>query len=122
MEDKSTRRKRRKKYFLRALAAAAGIVILGILMFGLEYTALMWNKFFGPRKESVRRTVFKATRSYNEAKLQDLTRYRLQYLRATTEEEKNALASTIRHQFAEYDENKLPPELRDFLRNIKYGG
>ncbi|KKM99262.1 hypothetical protein LCGC14_1149560, partial [marine sediment metagenome] len=36
--------------------------------------------------------------------------------------EKEALASTIRHAFAEFDGNKLSsPELQEFLRDMKFG-
>jgi hypothetical protein len=107
-----------------------GKIVLGILAFialialafVIELGGLKWKRFFAPKHEAVRREVFKETRSYNEGKLQDLTRYRLEYMRATTEDEKSALAFTIRHQFAEYDESKLPLELAEFVRKIKYGG
>lgn len=99
-----------------------GLIFLIALTFTLELGGLQWKMFFAPKHEAVRRKVFKETRSYNEAKLQDLTRYRLQYLRTTSEEEKEVLASTIRHMFAEYDEKKLPLELKQFLTKIKYGG
>jgi hypothetical protein len=96
-----------------------GIIILFLV---LDYSSLLWQGFVGPKRENVRREIFEKTRSYNEAKLQDLVRYRLQYLRAETEEEKEALASTIRHMFANYDDKNLTPELREFLKLIKYGG
>lgn len=99
-----------------------GLVLVIVLAFVLELGGLKWKRFFAPKHEAVRREVFKATRSYDEAKLQDLTKYRLEYMRAETEEEKDALAFTIRHMFAEYDESKLPLELSEFLKKIKYGG
>lgn len=102
------------------LGITAGLALLIGLAFALELGGLSWKRFFAPKHEDVRREVFKATRSYNEAKLQELIRYRLEYLRATNETEKAALASTIRHTFAEYDESKLPSELATFLNDIKY--
>jgi hypothetical protein len=102
-------------------SAIGGIIVVIIITFALELGGLKWRMFFGPKHAAIEREVFKETRSYNEAKLQDLTRYRLQYLRAETEVEKNAIASTIRHQFAEYDENKLPLELAEFVKESKYG-
>jgi len=102
-----------------------GIIILSIviviaIMFGLSLLDLEWYKFFAPKRENVRRKVFKATRSYNEGKLQDLTKYRFEYMRSKDDAEKEAIASMIRHSFAEYDINKLPYELREFVREVMY--
>ena len=97
------------------------IAVLIVAAFGLEMFGLKWEGYFAPKHEAIRRKVFKETRSYNEAKLQDLAKYRLEYLRAKDKEDKEAIASTIRMMFAEYDENKLPYELKEFLKQIKYG-
>ena len=90
--------------------------------FGLEWAGIKWQGFFGPKREAVRREVFKQTRSYNEAKEQELLKYRLEYMRAKDESDKKAIASTIRMSFADYDEKLLDSqELVDFLKKIKYG-
>ncbi len=96
------------------------LAILLSLAFGLEWLGIKWYGFFGPKREAVRREVFKSTRSYNEGKEQELLKLRLEYMRADTTEEKEAIASTIRHSFADYDESLLTPELRVFLKRIKY--
>ena len=107
-----------------------GIVVIGLLCmamlaslaFGLEWAGIKWYGFFGPKREAVRREVFKQTRSYNEAKEQELLKYRLEYLRAKDEADKEALAGTIRMAFADYDETLLDSEeLRTFLNQIKLG-
>lgn len=94
------------------------IAILIVLAFLLELGGLKWQRFFAPKHEAVRREVFRETRSYNESKIQDLARFRLQYLRADGEE-REALRSTIRHMFADYDVKQLPDELALFLRDIR---
>lgn len=96
-----------------------GLVVLIVLAFALELGGLQWAKFFGPRRENVRRQVYEETKSYNEGKEQDLLRYHHEWMTAD-EEERKALEFTIRHQFADYDETKLSSELRDFLRDVKY--
>ena len=108
------------KGIITFILCVVGVIIIFALVFGGEMLSLKWQKFFAPKHEAVRREVFKETRSYNEAKLQQLSKYRLEYLRSTSETEKAALASTIRHTFAEYDESKLPHELKKFLYDIKY--
>jgi hypothetical protein len=97
-------------------------------LFGLF--ALMWivqgndffmYKFFAPKYEDARREVFENTQSYVEGKRQDLVKYRLEYMRAKTDEEKSALKYTIVQEFANFDETKLPDgELRSFLYQMKY--
>jgi len=97
------------------------IFVIASLAFGLEWAGIKWYGFFGPKREAVRREVFKQTRSYNEGKEQELIKLRLEYLREKDENAKKAIASTIRHSFADYDENLIDSvELREFLRQIKY--
>lgn len=99
----------------------AGIVLCVVLAFGMELGGLQWQMFFGPKREAVRREVFKQTRSYNEGKEQELVKLRLEYMRAD-DESKGILQSTIRHSFSDYDENLLDSaELRSFLKQMKYG-
>ena len=101
--------------------AILGVLILASLAFGLEWAGIKWYGFLGPKREAVRREVFKQTRSYNEGKEQELIKLRLEYMRAS-DEDKNVLASAIRHSFADYDENLIDStELRAFLKQIKYG-
>jgi len=97
------------------------ILLILVIAFGLEFLGLHWFKFFHPRWEGAKHTAFKATRAYNEGKLQELSRYRLQYLRSKDPVERSAIASTVRHTFAEYDDSRLPPELAAFCRDCKYG-
>lgn len=98
----------------------ATLFLILILLF-LDYTiGYHWFKFIEPKKEGVRREIFLNTRSYLEGKKQDLIKLRLEYLKAG-EEEKEYLKNTIIHMFAEYDEEKLPGELKSFLKKIKYG-
>lgn len=94
-------------------------VIVGIL--AIDYYSILWTGITAPKREEVRRKVFENTKSYNEGKTQDLIRYMHEYKTAKTIEDKEAIETTIRHMFADYDENKLQPELRNFLKKIKYG-
>jgi hypothetical protein len=109
------------KSTIKEYAGYIGIVLfLLLVVFLIDISGLAWQSFIGPKRENVRREIFEETKSYNEGKEQDLIRYRLQYMKAEGKE-KEAIGSTIRMMFADYDENKLSPELRDFLKEIKYG-
>ena len=109
---------------MKVIGVILGGVLLVVLMialaFGVEMGALKWKGFFAPKHENVRREVFKATRSFNEAKVQELVKYRLEYMRSDDQAEKGAIASTIRMGFADYDVSKLPLELQSFVEEVKY--
>ncbi len=96
------------------------LVAIIALAFTLELGGLGWKKFFAPKHAAVERQVFKETRSFNEAKLQELVRYRLEYMRSDDPTEKGAIAATIRMSFADYDVSKLPYELQTFIEEVKY--
>lgn len=100
---------------------AGGIIAFLALAFVLELGGISWTKFFGVKREDARREVFEATKSYNEGKEQDLIRYRMQYMRADTKADKEAIASSVRMMFADYDASKLEPELQKFLKTVRYG-
>lgn len=102
------------------VASVLAFVALVILAIALEFGSLSWSRFFAPRRENVRREVFQRTRSYNEAKEQELLKYRIEYLRAD-DEEKPIIIGIIRQAFADYDETLLTPELGEFLSQIKKG-
>lgn len=109
-----------KELLVWAVVGTFGLSALIAVAFALNLGGLEWTRFFGPRREAVRREVFKQTRSYNEGKEQELLKYRVEYMRAD-DDGKAAIRSTIRHAFADYDETLLTGELRSFLREMKYG-
>ena len=106
------------KTFGWIIASLFGLAFILVLSFGLTWAGIEWRGFFGPKQAAVEREVFKETRSYNEGMIQQLSRYRLQYLRADSEDERKAIASTVRTMFAEYDRSKLSPELQDFVKEV----
>ena len=106
------------KKFLLGFSLFAGFLIIILL---LDFLFLKWFIFIEPQREDTKREVFLNTRSYIEGKTQDLVKYMYEYKKAT-KEEKQIIASIIRHSFAEFDESKLKSEkLRSFLKKIKYG-
>jgi hypothetical protein len=111
---------------MKKVGIVIGIIVVLIaciaLAFVFELGGLKWKEYFGPKHEDVRRKTFERTKSYNEAKEQELLKYRLEYMRAKDPQDKKAIASTIRLAFADYDETLLSSELQTFLKTIKYGG
>ena len=95
------------------------LIIAVVIVVGLSFGSLYYYKFFGPKYEDARREVFESTRSYNQAKIQELAKYKLEYERSKDKQEKEALAFTIRHRFADYNDSKLDYQLKPFLNEIR---
>lgn len=105
---------------LGAIVAFVAVValILG-LSFGGRYVGQEFDRFFNPREENIRREVFEQTKSYNEAKEQELIKYKFEY-ETGDDQTKKAIASAVRHAFADYNDEELDPELQNFVRKCKY--
>lgn len=97
------------------------IVALVLLVFVMEYAGLANFAFFAPRYQNAERKVFENSQSYVEGKRQDLSCYRLQYMRDTTAVDRAAIRSVVNEQFANFNEEYLKdqPELLEFLRQMK---
>ena len=89
------------------------VVVIGALI-GLSY-ALGWigvhqTETIGKAQKDAERKVFEETQSYVEGKRQEATKYRLEYMRGDSLD-KVAIKMTVAQSFANFDEDKLSPEL-----------
>ncbi len=101
------------------IVIASFIGLIG-LSWGLEYLNIIRLGIFKPMRENVEREVFENTQSYVEGKRQEALKYRLEYMRADSAD-KVALQMVIVQSFANFDEEKLPLTLRNFIYDLKYG-
>ena len=76
-------------------------------------------RFFAPKEEAVRRQVFEQSKAYNQGMVQELQNMEFEYVKSGPNE-KAALASIILHRAADYDEDKLPPDLRAFIDGLRH--
>lgn len=101
-----------------------GVAIVGILALMLGVTWIVQGndffmfKVFAPKYEQVRREVFEQSKAYNQGMIQELQNMQFEYLRAD-QEHQSALASIILHRAADFDQDKLPPQLRNFITQLK---
>lgn len=97
------------------------IFILVIVVFlALDYSGLLWSGVILRKRAEIHRDVFEETRSFNEGMAQELARYKYQYNTASSETERTAIASIIRHRFAEYDATEMRDSgLRQFMIEIR---
>ena len=63
--------------------------------------------------------VFKENKSYVEGALQDLSNYKHQWTIAKTQDDKLAIETVVRDQFANFDQNNIEnPQLLRFLQMV----
>jgi len=110
------------KIFGIITACIFGIILAIGIGLGGRWMSLQVERWFAPQERNVQREVFEETKSYNEAKEQELVKYRLEYMRSKDDVEKQAIEAAVRHAFADYEEDRLSPELQAFLKQCKYGG
>ena len=100
-----------------------GIVGTLVLLVGIVFVIGMANALYtrtvGVEQSDAQREAFVSTRAFNVSSTQQLARYKLEYDRAESSVEKNAILSTVRHQFSELDSRNIPNELASFLRQAR---
>ena len=106
-------------------AREMGIIVGLLVMLVLIPTWLIQgNDFFlfqvfAPKYEQVRRETFEQSKAFNQGMIQELQNMQFEYVKALPEH-KAALASIILHRVADYDEQKLPTDLRAFVQQLKH--
>lgn len=105
------------KVFGASVGAFAGILIV-IFIVGL--CGLGYYKFFGPKKENIKREIFENTQSYTHGKIQELAKNFDEYNRADSPKDKESIRQVIIMRFAEFDESKIRSQaLRSFLTKMR---
>lgn len=104
---------------LKMVAAAVGVLVV-LLALGWIFTGneFFLYKFFAPKTEAVRRTVFEQSKAYRQGMVMELQNMQYEYLQAKPEQQA-ALASIILHRAADVDETTMPFELRSFISNLR---
>ncbi len=104
---------------MKATAAVIGGLILFLgLIWLIQGNDFFMYKYFAPKYEQVRRETFEQTKSYNQGMIQELQNMQFKYVDSDSTG-KEALASIILHRAADYDETKLPADLRDFIQKLR---
>ena len=104
------------KWTLSAFAAVAAL--MGITWFVTSYD-LQSRKHFDPQYEQVRRDTFTHSQSYNEGMMQNLDKMRIEYATTRDADAREAIASTVRHDYAAFDRSQLSPEDRAFMAQVE---
>lgn len=105
------------------LAVIGSIFAITVLMFVTGTIDIAYMKTIGKEvkvtRANVDREVFKENKSYVEGNIQDLINYKHQWTTAKSEDDKLAIESVIRDQFANFDQDKIENiQLKYFLQEI----
>ncbi len=103
------------KVFGVVIAALAAILGLTWLLQGNDF---FLYRTFAPKYEQVRRETFEQSKAYNQGMIQELQNMQFEYIKADKAQQ-DALASVILHRAADYDMDKLPPDLRQFIQKLR---
>ena len=96
------------------------IIAIIAFCFGLTFLGYESYKFFAPKYRAVDNQVFKESEQYNDGMIRDLENLQMEYLKADAAG-KDALRAITLHRFSVYDEQRLPPNLRNFYNDLKAG-
>ena len=75
-------------------------------------------RYFAPRYEAVRRETFEQSKAYRQGMVQELQNMQFAYEQAD-DAHKAALADIILHRAADVDQTILPPDLYNFVAQLK---
>ena len=108
---------------IKDFAKFAGVCLLVIaavvgIGFGTTWLGLSIYRTFGTEYESVRTDVYRENKSHVEGTIRDLREMRVEYLSAD-EDHRDALRSLILHRASELDWDRLPSDLRGFLKELE---
>lgn len=103
-----------KELFKYSISGLGLFLFIAIILVSFSGTVYYFTKpFFTP----VDNTAFKESAQYNDGMIRDLENLRLEYSKATPEQQE-AMTPIIIHRFSIYPHEKLPPHLQQFITAI----
>lgn len=104
---------------------SAGMLLLAIIIsgivtiFGISYGSYQLYRYFAPKYANVQNKIYQNNASYNEGMIRDFENLKLEYLHEDDMNKKEAIHSVILHRFTVFGVDKLPPDLREFYRQME---
>ena len=109
-----------KTVMLWALGTLGVLLLMGAMAFLIQGTDFFLYRTFAPRREAVRREVFEQSKAYRDGIMQELRRAQVDYARAGTPQQRQAIGSVVLHDAAGFG-GDLPPDLDGFVREVRAG-
>ena len=111
-----------KQFFTSVGGILLAIAVLIAIIWGGSYMGLKHKQTFGVAHKDADREIFKQSATYNEGKLDDLAKYRLDMIKAEDDVERSAIADMVNLIYANYDKSKIENrDLREFLEDCQNG-
>jgi hypothetical protein len=102
---------------LAILGTVVGVAAVGAIGWSVTYHELIFQSFFNPKFEDVRRNTFERSKSFRTGAVQELQNMQFEYIKASPEHKK-ALADIIRHRATEVPADAMPTDLQSFISNL----
>lgn len=102
---------------LLVVGLIVALFVVGFISAGGD---LAMFKFWAPKYENAKREVFENTQSYVQGKVSYISSLRLDYEKATGDQ-KESLRRMIVTEASNVDNDKLPPDMRSFISDLKAG-
>ncbi len=97
-----------------------GVLLAVAMALLIQGTDFFLYRTFAPRREAVRREVFEQSKAYRDGLMQELRAAQVDYARASTAQQRQAIGSVVLHDAAGFDSD-LPPDLDGFVREVRAG-
>jgi hypothetical protein len=94
------------------------VIAFIVVIFAIGGISLTYKSYFDPKLEEVRRNTFLETPSYINGKIEDLVSLKRQYETEKDPAFKKALKEEIIHVSSTISNDKLPPNLQNFLKTL----
>lgn len=82
--------------------------------FGVSYT-----KTVGKAQQNAETEVYKSSQTYIDGRLSELERYRLEYIRDTAPDSRQAIKTLLIQHFAGFDNKYLSQDQLEFLQRLR---
>jgi len=101
---------------VKEVSHVSSLVVVGgaVVLIGFSVLGFGLYKVFAPLNEQVRYNTFEQSQAFNERAAQDLSEAMTNYNTAAPDQ-KDGIKLVIKQRYANYDANKLPDTLRNFL-------
>lgn len=104
------------------LISILGLIVLTAIGFYSGFVGNIYDSTIGRQQMDVQRENFEHNKSYVHGKIDDLAKYKREYERATTKDEKQQVRNIILDDFANFDSKMIDNlDLYNFLKDMESG-
>lgn len=100
-------------------AVLGGLAFLVVPIWAIQGHNFILYRVFAPAYENARRETFENSQAYTSGVAGELAQLQLDYARAASDSERDAIGSVVLQRVASYDVTRLSPDLQAFVAKIK---